>query len=107
MGRGRDGVRESMATGPVIYVLSRGIAGNSTSPAKAWSSRSPGALSREKIWAKEQRIARTGAEYRRERMRDFGEKIERYVAITERSPPAVSNEGENEGWSGRRRRRWC
>ena len=53
MGRELDGVRETMATGRVIYVLSLEIVGNSTSAAKASSSTSMYALSREEIWARE------------------------------------------------------
>jgi hypothetical protein len=72
VGRGRDGARETMATGRVIYVLSREIAGNSTSAVRAWSSRSVDALSREEIWAKEQGSARFGTGSRCELARIFG-----------------------------------
>ena len=47
-------MRETMAKGRVIYVLSLEIAGNSTSTAKAWLLTSMDPLSREKIWAREQ-----------------------------------------------------
>jgi hypothetical protein len=77
VGRGLDGVRETMGTGRVIYVLSLEIVGNSTSAAKAWSSTSMYALSREEIWAREQRSARFGTGSRRKGVRNFGKKIER------------------------------
>lgn len=44
----RDGVRETMATGQVICVLSREIVGSSTSAARVLLLRSMDALSREK-----------------------------------------------------------
>jgi len=77
VGRELDGVRETMATGRVIYVLSLEIAGNSTSAAEAWSSTSMYALSREEIWAREQGSARFGTGSGRKRVRDFWKKIER------------------------------
>ena len=67
MGQGRDGVRETMATGLVIYVLSLEIVGSSTSVAKAWSSTGVDVLSREEIRAKEQRSARFATGSRREK----------------------------------------
>ena len=78
MDRGRDGVRETMATGLVIYELSLEIAGSSTSVAKAWSSTGMDVLSREEIRAKEQRSARFGTGSRRKKSEEVLEKkIER------------------------------
>lgn len=75
MGREPDGVRETMVTGRVIYVLSREIAGNSTSPTKARPSRSTDALSREEIWAEEQCSVWFGTGCGQERVRVFWAKI--------------------------------
>lgn len=77
MGRGLDGVCETMAKGRLIYVLSLEIAGNSTSARKAWLSTSMDPLSREKMRARKQCSARFGTGSRRKRVRMFFGKIER------------------------------